>query len=186
VSMLVVVTGVPGVGKSTVVDSVARTRGFKIINFGTEMFKLAQSRDLVSDRDEMRRLAPDVQRDIQVGAARAIAAMGDVFVDTHTTVKTPAGYLPGMPKWVLDELRPGLVVLVEATDEEIHARRAGDPTRKRDSESVESIHEHQTMNRAAAMAYASLTGATVKVVMNHDDGVDAAVEELAGAVDGLR
>ncbi len=111
--MLVIVTGVPGVGKSTVMESVARSRGFKVVNFGTEMFRVAQAKGLVKDRDEMRRLPPGVQRDIQVGAARAIAAMGDVFVDTHATVKTPAGYLPGMPQWVLDELRPGMVVETE-------------------------------------------------------------------------
>jgi adenylate kinase len=184
--VLVVVTGVPGVGKSTVMDSVARTRGFKVANFGTEMFHVAQAKGLVKDRDEMRKLSPQVQREIQTGAARAVAAMGDVFVDTHSTVKTPSGYLPGLPKWVLDELRPSILVLVEASDEEIHGRRAGDPTRTRDPDSVESIHEHQMMNRSAAMAYASLTGATVKIVMNHDKAVEAAVDDLARAVDGYR
>ena len=184
--MLVVVTGVPGVGKSTVMDSVARSRGFKVVNFGTEMFRVAQAKGLVKDRDEMRKLPPSVQRDIQVAAARAIASMGDVFVDTHTTVKTPAGYLPGLPKWVLDELQPSMLVLVEATDEEIYNRRAGDPTRTRDPDPVESIREHQSLNRAAAMAYATLTGATVKVVMNHDKAVEAAVGDLAKAVDGSR
>jgi len=184
--MLVIITGVPGVGKSTVMDSVARSRGFKVANFGTEMFKLAQAKGLVKDRDSMRKLPPQLQREIQVGAARAIAAMGDVFVDTHSTVKTPAGYLPGLPKWVLDELRPGMIVLVEASDEEIFGRRAGDPSRKRDPDPVESIHEHQMMNRSAGMSYASLTGATVKIVMNHDKAVEAAVEDLTKAVDGLR
>ena len=103
--MLVVVTGVPGVDKSTVMDSVAETRGFKVANLGTEMFRVAQAKGLVKDRDEMRKLSPQVQREIQIGAA---------------------------------------------------------------------------------MAYASLTGATVKIVMNHDKAVEAAVEDLAMAVDGYR
>ena len=184
--MLVVVTGVPGVGKSTVMESVASSRGFRVVNFGTEMFNLAQGRGLVEDRDQMRHLPPEVQREIQVQAARAIAAMGDVIVDTHATVKTSAGYLPGMPRWVLEELNPSIVVLVEATDEEVHRRRTGDETRVRDEDSIESIAEHQVMNRAAAMAYAAITGATVKVLMNHDDAVEAAVEDLAVAVDSFR
>jgi adenylate kinase len=33
------------------------------------------------------------------------------------------------------------------------------------------------MNRAAAMSYATLTGATVKIVFNHDNALEAAVKE---------
>ena len=35
------------------------------------------------------------------------------------------------------------------------------------------------MNRAVAMAYAAITGATVKIVFNHDNAIDAAVKEAA-------
>ena len=35
------------------------------------------------------------------------------------------------------------------------------------------------MNRAAAMAYAALSGATVKIVFNHDNAIDAAVKQAA-------
>jgi adenylate kinase len=34
------------------------------------------------------------------------------------------------------------------------------------------------MNRAASMAYAVLTGATVKIIENHDDRLDESVEEM--------
>jgi adenylate kinase len=35
------------------------------------------------------------------------------------------------------------------------------------------------INRAAAMAYAALSGSTVKIVFNHDNAIDAAVKQAA-------
>jgi adenylate kinase len=92
-------------------------------------------------------------------------------------VKTPKGYMPGLPEWVLRKLNPTAIIIVEADPQEIYDRRAKDTTRNRDPDSVEKIAEHQMMNRAAAMAYATLTGATVKIVFNHDNALDAAVKE---------
>ena len=82
--------------------------------------------------------------------------MGNVIVDTHCTIKTPQGYMPGLPEWVLRELKPTSIVLVEADPGEIYGRRARDTTRNRDPDSKEQIAEHQFMNRAAAMAYADV------------------------------
>jgi adenylate kinase len=66
--------------------------------------------------------------------------------------------------------------------DEIFNRRAKDETRKRDPDSEEEIAEHQQINRAAAMSYATLTGATVKIVFNHDDAIDEAVKQAEPVV----
>jgi adenylate kinase len=69
--------------------------------------------------------------------------------------------------------------MVEADPQEIYNRRAKDDTRTRDPDTVEQIAEHQQINRAAAMAYAALSGATVKIVINHDNALDEAVKQAA-------
>lgn len=178
----IVVTGVPGVGKTTVMEAAADAEGLDVVVFGTEMFEVAQRRGYVKDRDDMRKMRPEYQREVQREAAVSIAALGDVIVDTHCTVQTPKGFLPGLPAWVLEALRPSAIVLVEATAEEIQGRRAKDTSRVRDSDSLEAIERHQRLNRAAAMAYATLTGATVAIVMNHDDKVDEAIEQILPVV----
>ncbi len=99
----------------------------------------------------------------------------NIIVDTHCTIKTPAGYLPGLPRWVLEELQPDQFILIEADGDEILMRRISDVTRSRDTERLADINRHQEMNRAMAMAYAVLTGATVKVIGNHNDRLDEAV-----------
>lgn len=174
----IIVTGIPGVGKTTVMEAAAEKAGRQIVVYGSVMFEVATERGLVEHRDDMRRMNPDVQKEVQMAAAEKMAQMGDIIVDTHCTIKTPKGFLPGLPAWVLEKLRPSTVVLVEADDAEIKGRRDSDASRKRDDDSVQAIAEHQETNRRYAASYSTLTGATVATVYNHDDALDNAVEQL--------
>ena len=170
---VVIVTGVPGVGKSTVMNA-AEEFGFKIVNFGTVMFEQA-SKDGVVDRDAMRKLPVSSQRKYQKMAGEAISEMGNVVVDTHASISTPAGYMPGLPEWTVRALNPNIIVLVEATPEEIESRRSKDSSRIRDED---DIGLHQSVNREYAAVAAVMTGATVAIVKNHDNRVDIAVEQF--------
>jgi adenylate kinase len=174
---VIVVTGIPGVGKTTVMQKAAEGMDITFVTFGTVMIDIAKELKLVKDRDEMRKLTLDQQKQLQIKTAEKVAKMKNVILDTHCTVKTPKGYMPGLPEWVLRKLNPTAIVIVEADPQEIYNRRAKDTTRNRDPDSVEKIAEHQMMNRAAAMSYATLTGSTVKIVFNHDNALDAAVKE---------
>ncbi|MCU0850692.1 MAG: adenylate kinase [Candidatus Thermoplasmatota archaeon] len=174
---VIVVTGIPGVGKTTVMQKAAKGLDITFVTFGSVMSEIAIKLKLVKDRDEMRKLSLDQQKQLQIKTAEQVGKMKNVIVDTHCTVKTPKGYMPGLPEWVLKKLNPTAIVIVEADPQEIFNRRAKDMTRNRDPDSVEKIAEHQMMNRAAAMSYATLTGATVKIVFNHDNALEAAVKE---------
>jgi len=176
---VVVVTGIPGVGKTTVMKEAAEGIDVQFVTFGTVMADIAIEMNLVKDRDEMRKLTLEQQKELQIKTAEKVAKMDNVIVDTHCTVKTPKGYMPGLPEWVIKKLNPTAIVVVEADPEEIYNRRSKDITRNRDSDSKEKIAEHQQMNRAAAMAYATLSGATVKIVFNHDNAIEDAVKDVA-------
>jgi adenylate kinase len=179
---VIVVTGIPGVGKTTVMKQAAEGIDIKFVTFGSVMIDIAKEMGLVKDRDEMRKLTLEQQKDLQIRSAEKVASMGDVILDTHCTVKTPKGYMPGLPEWVLKKLKPTAIVVVEADPDEVFNRRAKDATRNRDPDSEEEIAEHQQINRAAAMSYATLTGATVKIVFNHDDAIDEAVKQAEPVV----
>jgi adenylate kinase len=176
---VIVVTGIPGVGKTTVMKNAAEGRDIEFVTFGTVMSEIAIETGLVQNRDEMRKLTLEQQKDLQIKSAEKIASMGNVILDTHCTIKTPKGYLPGLPEWVIKKLKPTAIVVVEADPEEIYNRRAGDKTRNRDPDTKEQIDEHQMINRAAAMAYATLSGSTVKIVFNHDNAIDDAVRQAS-------
>jgi adenylate kinase len=176
---VIVVTGIPGVGKTTVMKKAAEGMNIEFVTFGTIMEEIAKETGLVKDRDEMRKLTLDHQKNLQIKSAEKVAKMGNVILDTHCTIKTPKGYMPGLPEWVVKRINPTTIVVVEADPEEIYNRRVNDPSRKRDPDTKEQIAEHQQINRAAAMAYAALTGATVKIVFNHDNKLDDAVKQAS-------
>jgi len=175
---VIIVTGIPGVGKTTVMQKAVEGMDIQFVTFGTIMIDIAKELKLVKkDRDDMRKLTLDQQKQLQIKTAEKVGKMKNVILDTHCTIKTPKGYMPGLPEWVLRKLNPTAIIIVEADSQEIFNRRAKDTTRNRDPDSVEKITEHQMINRAAAMAYAALTGATVKIVFNHDNALEAAVKE---------
>jgi len=184
----VIITGVPGVGKTTVVNEALkkiREEGveYKSINFGSFMFEVAMNDKIVQDRDQMRTLDRAVQKRLQQRAAQAIAQVpGNVLIDTHASVKTPKGYLAGLPDWVLREIMPDSIVLVETDEDQILMRRLTDETRSRDKEGARSIAEHQQFNRSIAAAYAMLTGCTVKIVINADFLLERAAEDMAAVL----
>ena len=155
--MRAIVAGIPGAGKTTVLNEVIKKAGIEVINYGDVMFEMAK-KEGIKDRDEMRKLPYEKQRELQRKAAEEIAKKDNVIVDTHCTIKTPYGYLPGLPYDVLQILKPERIILIEADVDEILQRRKKDEEiRQRDKESKEEMEEHQLMNRIAGMSYAVLT-----------------------------
>jgi len=184
----VIITGVPGVGKTTVVNEALKKLKdegieYQSLNFGTFMFDVAKAEGVVSDRDQMRSLDREVQKRLQQRAAQAIAKIsGNVLIDTHASVKTPKGYLAGLPEWVLREIMPDTIVLVETDDDQILIRRLSDETRSRDKEGSKAIAEHQQFNRSIAASYAMLTGCTIKIIINADFLLEKGAEDLAAVL----
>ena len=178
---LIVLTGIPGSGSSTILNKTLEQVDYLHLNYGDIMTEIAIEEKIVEDRDSLRKLSAETQKEIQKKAAARIKEKSEtenVIVDTHCTISTPSGYLPGLPIWVLEALKPDLFILVEANPDEIIYRRLSDETRSRDVETAKSISTHQQMNRAASMAYATLTGATVKIIANHDNHLDSTVSKM--------
>ncbi|NJE84964.1 adenylate kinase [Thermococcus sp. CX2] len=186
---VVMITGIPGVGKSTITKLALRKARmkFKLVNFGDLMFEEAVKAGLVKHRDEMRKLNPNVQKDLQMKAARRIVEMAKtepILIDTHATIRTPVGYLLGFPKEVIEVINPNFIVIIEATPSEILGRRLRDLKRDRDVETEEQIQRHQDLNRAAAVSYAMHSNALIKIIENHEDkGLEEAVHELVEVLD---
>lgn len=181
---VVVITGIPGVGKTTVVTDALKmiSTKYEILNFGDVMFSYATSEKLANTRDEMRKLDPATQKTIQIKAAEEIqkrAHKTSILIDTHATIKTKKGYLAGLPIWVLEKLQPTKIILIEADSSEIYTRRVSDKSRVRDDDSEEEIKEHQELNRSIAMAYAVISGATVSIIRNNNGEIAISSKKLS-------
>src|SRR5437016_1772225 len=134
----IIVAGIPGVGKTTVLQEVEKISQekrvpLKIVNFGSVMNQLFNQSGRELHRDHMRRQDISLQSKIQLEAARQIRKMARtnlLIVDTHMFVRTNDGLWPGTPEKVLEALGPDAIILIEAEPEEIAKRRAQDTTRK--------------------------------------------------------
>ncbi|MEM0128044.1 MAG: adenylate kinase, partial [Thermoplasmatales archaeon] len=148
------------------------------------MFNEAKEKGFVSNRDEIRKLSVDLQKEIQLMAAKKLASKKDVVIDTHFSIVTNSGYLPGLPYGVLGILNPDLLISIEADPLEIFERRRKDVNRNRDRDTLEKIRQHLDANRSYGFSYSALTGAPLLVVMNEDGKADEATKRIADIISG--
>jgi len=180
-ALRVVVVGIPGVGKTTVVQGVvAGYPGARLVGFGTLMFESARSLGWVRNRDEMRKMSVERQKRLQKIAAAKIARIKGkaVIVDTHLFIRTEEGFWPGLPFEVVRAMRPTHLVLVEAAPEDIAKRRSSDATRYRDAVTVENLREELLLGRAFITVSSTLTGAPITIVQNEQGKQDEVAKTL--------
>lgn len=171
---MIIVMGLPGAGKSTVLKGVKSEH--RILNYGDLMFEIEKENYGIKDRDEMRKLPVEKQKEVQKLVSEKLAnETGKVILDTHCSVNTPGGYYPGLPFDFLKGINVDALVLVTADPEEVAKRRAADPSRKRDAD---DIALHDVLNKSFLTAYSAFTGAPAIVIMNRQGKLEDAVAEL--------
>ncbi len=171
---MIIVMGLPGAGKSTVLNGVKRD--YKIVNYGDLMLEIEKEKFGVKDRDDMRKLPIEKQKKAQKMVYEKLSKMeGKVILDTHCSVNTPRGFFPGVPFDYLKMLKVDALVLITANPEEVAARRANDPTRKRDADDVAL---HDGLNRAYLASYSAFTGAPAVMIFNRQGKLEEAIAQL--------
>ena len=180
----VIIVGVPGVGKSTIITNATETllnkgTSVKTVVFGSIMFEEAKKLG-ISDRDELRKLKIDVQEKLQNRAAEHISSLKDsiVFVDTHLFIKTQSGYYPGLPMNLILKMNPQKLILITANPDEILNRRKKDTSRTRDLISDDEINRDIQVSLSMISSLSILTGAPFEIIYNHDDMIDSATSQL--------
>lgn len=180
----VIIVGIPGVGKSTIINNATETlqkkgTSVKTVVFGSVMFEEAKKLG-IHDRDELRKQTISVQQKLQNMAAEHISNLNDsiVFVDTHLFIKTQSGYYPGLPMNLILKMDPQRLILVTANSDEILNRRKKDTTRTRDLISDDEINRDIQVSISMISSLSILTGAPFEIIYNHDDMIDSATSQL--------
>lgn len=182
----VIVLGIPGVGKTTVVDGVVSGyKGAKLVNFGTLMFEAGRSLKWVKNRDELRKMTVERQKRLQKLAATRISKMQGrvVVVDTHLFIRTEEGFWPGLPFEVVRAMKPTHLVLVEASPEDIARRRSEDVTRYRDPVTEEMLADELQLARSFLTVASTITGAPMMMVANPEGKQAEAVRKVVGMLE---
>ncbi|MFN2434133.1 MAG: adenylate kinase [Nitrososphaeraceae archaeon] len=181
---IVIIVGVPGVGKSTIISNATSTlqnKGTTLsrVVFGSVMFEEAKKLG-INNRDQIRKLTVNVQQRLQNMAADHITGLSDllVVVDTHLFIKTQSGYYPGLPMNLILKLNPERLILITANPEEILNRRKNDGTRTRDLISDDEIKRDIEVSLSMISSLSILTGAPFEIIHNHDNMIDSATSLL--------
>jgi len=175
---------VPGVGKTTVikkVEALLNKSGDKnsVVVFGTIMLSEAKKMG-ISDRDDIRKLNVNEQKELQNKASDYIRTLKDeiIIVDTHLFIRTPSGFLPGIPENVIKKLKPTNLVLITASPEEIMERRATDNSRERDLISIEDINRELDLARSMISTISVLSSAPFEIVNNRSNMLESASNRI--------
>lgn len=187
-SKKVVIVGIAGVGKTTIVSKVLEILKAKKISasvsiFGTVMFEEAKKKG-IKNRDELRKLSVPEQKELQSMAARKIASITDdvIIVDTHAFISTKEGFYPGLPHNVLEILMPDIFIMITARPEEIYNRRMKDTTRDRDIVSIDAIKKELDVTSAMLSTCSILCGSPIRMILNSEGKVDEAAKTIVNGM----
>lgn len=186
----VIIVGIPGVGKSTVITKVFEIlsqQGIdtRIAEFGKIMFEQAKQLE-INNRDQLRKLSIDQQRTLQEMTAKFINSLGNdiVIIDTHLLISTEYGFYPGLPMKLLNILNPTHLVLVTASSEDIFNRRANDSTRQRDLISLEQIESDLRASESMISVSSTITGSPFYLIQNNPDQIEVASSSIVRVILG--
>lgn len=186
----VIIVGIPGVGKSTVITKVFEILSqegvdTRIAEFGKIMFDQAKQM-AINNRDQLRKLSIEQQRTLQEMTANSINSLGNdiVIIDTHLLISTEHGFYPGMPLKLLNIINPTHLILITASAEEIFKRRANDNSRQRDLISIDQIAHDLRMSENMISTSSMITGCPFFLIQNNADQVEKSSSSVVKVILG--
>jgi adenylate kinase len=185
----VIIVGIPGVGKSTVITNILNTLSkqgvdIKMAEFGTIMFEQAKKLLSINNRDELRKLSLEQQRSLQEMTANYIFSLSNeiVIIDTHLFINTVEGYYPGIPYKLLNILNPSNLILLTANSDEVYERRKTDIARQRDMISEDDISNELNISKIMIASSSILSGCPFSIIPNNNGQLEEATNIICNTL----
>jgi adenylate kinase len=185
----VIIVGIPGVGKSTVITNILNTLSkqgvdVKMAEFGTIMFEQAKKLLSIKNRDELRKLSLEQQRSLQEITANYIFSLSNeiVIIDTHLFINTIEGYYPGIPYKLLNILNPSNLILLTANSDEVYERRKTDFARQRDMISADDISNELNISKIMIASSSIFSGCPFLIVSNNNGQLEEAASRICNTI----
>jgi adenylate kinase len=170
------VVGVPGVGKTSLCQFASVNMGYKHVNFGEVMLRIAQRNALAFTIPLMYQLDLKVQHCIWKKAALKIKKDQEsekedlivekgVLLDLHGLEIINKGYLVSLP---FEILPPDIIIIIESSYDDVLERRNFDSSKKRIVEDHYTIYNHMKMLRLSMNSISVRLGCNLVILQNHD------------------
>jgi adenylate kinase len=164
-SKYILIFGVPGVGKSSVIREARKYIDFEVVNFGDIMVEITKI-----PRDEIRfKLSEKDMRKYQKEAIKYIKKnyKGIVLIDTHGILLSEYELKFGFPKELIKTLKPAATITITADDFEIAKRRKEDSGKRMRGVGLEKdIEMHQNLEITFGMLLAYLYNIPQYIIHN--------------------
>ncbi len=187
------VVGVPGVGKTSVINEAKKylKYEFKVVNTGDIMFELAKEKYNINNRDEIRKkLTLEQQKEIQREAIKRIKEMekeSDIILDTHLVIESYEGYIPGMLREYAEILRPDGIAVIISDPDKIFVRRLKDiQIRGRDIENLKRIEIQQNLTIYFTTIFMFEYSTIVEVINNEEGLLEESARKFAEFLNKLK
>ena len=191
--MIVIVVGVPGVGKTSVINEAKKylKYEFKVVNTGDIIFELAKEKYNINNRDEIRKkLTFEQQKEIQEEEINRIKEMekeGDIILDTHLVIESYEGYIPGMLRDYAEILKPDGIAVIISDPDKIFVRRLKDiQIRGRDIENLKRIEIQQNLTIYFTTIFMFEYNTIVEVINNEEGLLEDSAKKFAEFLNKLK
>jgi adenylate kinase len=172
----VLLTGVPGAGKSSLASGISRSiAGVVTCEFGQIMAKIGRQQGLLSTHRDLSSLPLPLRARLQVAAAEDISRMSQpAAIAAHVVVQAPEGYVEGLPDQALSYLMLTGIIVISSDPHDIRDRcviRGSDYGDK----GVELIDIHQELVRRRASVIAQAHNIPIGYIVNTADELPNAI-----------
>ena len=182
---IVIVTGIPGVGKTTILDGVATEKKYKVVTLSSVMLEIAAKKGIKAERDTLRYLPNSSITELGNSAFEHLSEMGgNILLDTHASVEQNGRYVPGLPYDAIRRLSgiAGFVYIDGSTDD-IVKRRMIDKSRTREKEERHLIHMQRSVNVSMLSYLSTLFNVPLYVVVNKQEQLEKAIETFRRSIE---
>jgi adenylate kinase len=161
----VAVVGVPGVGKTSLCKAASQNSNYEHVNYGELMLEIARKNHLATTLQEMFHLSLSHQYNIWKKAALKVKNKKNVLLDLHGVDHPKEGYLVSLPSEILS---PNIIIIIEASYDDILKRRRLDADKERLMEKEETLKTHMQILRYTMSSISSILGCNLAILKNHD------------------
>ena len=188
---IILITGISGVGKTTLLSKILPEFADRInlINFGDFMFNKAKDKFNLSSRDELAKYFHLREyKELQYEVAREIKKIASqerktTLLDTHLVLLGYNGVvISGTDRKILEILKPKAAIIITAPPGVVLYRRFTDPKRKRIPLTLREIERWERLIEAHAV---DITFEGIPVFFVENDYLDKAIERLKNVLSSL-